>query len=82
VVLTFGADSLRARRLEARRFGLVEETVQKVSRLVLAEETALVDEAGELQHHLFPVADSGHDRLHLTAAEALVQARHRAVEIF
>src|SRR6266545_2034109 len=81
VVLPLGADLARALRVEAARLGLAEKRVEDVRGLVAAEEAALIDETGELQHHLVAVGHAGHDGLRVAAAEAAREVRHGHVEV-
>ena len=60
---------------------LVEQSVQKIRRLIASEKAAVVDQSGELQHDLIPVGDAGDDRLRVTAAKPTRQIRQRRVGV-
>src|SRR3954468_20806251 len=81
VVLLLGAALHGLLLFERGRLDLVEETVEQVRGLIAAEEIALLDEAGELQHHLVARRHAGNDRLRVAAAESALQIRHRRVEV-
>ena len=82
MVLPLGADLARALRVEAARLDFVEEAIEQICGLVAAiERTALIDETGELQHHLVAVGHAGHDGLRVAAAEAAREVRHGHIEV-
>jgi hypothetical protein len=81
VILPLGALLARAQLLESAGVDLVEEAVQKIRRLIASEESALFHESRELQHDLLTVADAGHNRLNVSAAEPTREVRHGRVEV-
>src|SRR5436305_15335454 len=81
VILPLGADLTSAQLFEPRRFHLVEESVEEIRSLIATEKARLIDDAGELQHHLIAIADSSNDRLRVAPAKTARQVRHGGIEV-